>query len=229
MAMRALSHQDGNPTLVASKQMSHCVLRVLAWVTLAALLLSGCASGYLLDNTVQSFSGLTALPSEAGYRFERLPSQQSPAQAQLEALADPALLKAGLRRDDARPRYSVQVTARIQRVLSPWASPWDGWGWGGWGWGPGFWRHHHHHPGFGHFGHFGAFGRMESPWYQREVEVIVRELPSNRAVFESRAFNDGPWLDHATVLAAMFQAVLQGFPNPPPGPRRVNIQIGPNK
>jgi len=196
------------------------VWRVLGWMMLAALLLSGCATGYLLDNDVQSFSGLTGLPGEPTYRFERLPSQQSPAHAQLEAMADPALHKAGLRRDDARPRYSVQVTARLQRVLSPWASPWDGWG--GWGWGAGFGRRHG-------FGHFGAFGRMESPWYQREIELIVRELPSNRVVYESRAANDGPWLDHGAVLPAMFEAALQGFPNPPPGPRRVNIQIGANK
>jgi hypothetical protein len=206
-------------------RMSHSLLRVLGCAVLAALLMSGCATGYLLDNEVQSFSGLTALPGEPTYRFERLPSQQSPAQAQLEALAEPALQRAGLRRDDARPHYSVQVTARIQRVLSPWASPWDGWGWGGWGWGAGFGRHHHH---FG-LSHFGAFGRMESPWYQREVEIIVRELPSNRVVYESRAANDGPWLDHGTVLPAMFEAALQGFPNPPPGPRRVDIQIGANK
>lgn len=199
------------------------MLRRLGWMILAAALLSGCATGYLLDNNVQSFSGLAALPPEPTYRFERLPSQQSPAHAQLEALADPALHKAGLRRDDARPRYSVQITARVQRVLSPWASPWDGWGWGGWGWGAGFGLHPYG------FGHFGAFGRMESPWYQREVELIMRELPSNHVVFESRAANDGPWLDHGSVLPAMFEAALQGFPNPPPGPRRVDIQIGANK
>lgn len=199
--------------------MRHSLVWRLGWIVLAGLLLSGCATSYLLDNQVQSFSGLAALPAEPTYRFDRLPSQQSPAQAQLEALADPALHKAGLRRDDAKPRYSVQITARIQRVLSPWASPWD---WGGWGWGAGFGHRH----GFAHFGHFGGFGRMESPWYQREVEVIVRELGANRVVFESRASNDGPWLDHAAALPAMFEAAMQGFPTPPPGPRRVDIQIG---
>lgn len=199
--------------------MRQSLLWRLGWIVLAGLLLSGCATSYLLDNQVQSFSGLTALPAEPTYRFDRLPSQQSPAQAQLEALADPALHKAGLRRDDAKPRYTVQITARIQRVLSPWASPWD---WGGWGWDAGFGHRH----GFAHFGHFGAFGRMESPWYQREVEVIIRELAANRVVFESRASNDGPWLDHSAVLPAMFEAAMQGFPAPPPGPRRVDIQIG---
>lgn len=179
-------------------------------------LLSGCASTYLLDNNVQSFSGLQALPANPTYRFERLPSQAHPGQAQLEALADPALHKAGLRRDDAAPRYSVQVTARMQRVLSPWAEPW---GWGG-GWGGGFAY------GGPHAGFMAPFPRMESPWFQREVAVIVRDIASNRVVFESRAANDGPWLDSNAVLPAMFEAALAGFPNAPAGPRRVDIQLG---
>lgn len=198
--------------------MKHSILRLGVWL-LGAFLLSSCATGYLLDNHVQSFSGLTALPEQPTYRFERLPSQQSPGHAQLEAMADPALHKAGLKRDDANPRYSVQVAARLRRVLSPWASPWDGWGWGGWGWGHPHFRRHG-------FGHIGAFPRVEPPWYQREVDVIVRDLSTNRVVFESHAANDGPWLDNTAVLPAMFEAALQGFPAPPPGPRRVNIQIG---
>jgi len=199
--------------------MKHSKVRLLGWLAFAALLLSGCAGGYLLDNNVQSFSSLTALPAQPTYRFERLPSQQSPAEDQLEAMADPALHGVGLRRDDAKPRYTVQLSARLQRILSPWASPWDSWGWGGWGWGGGF-RHHHT------FARFGAFGSMEPPWEHREVSVIVRELGSNRVVFESHAINEGPWLDNSSVFPAMFQAALQGFPNPPAGPRRVNIQLG---
>jgi hypothetical protein len=62
-------------------------------------------------------------------------------------------------------------------------------------------------------------------WYQREVGVIVRELPSNRVVYESHAVNDGPWLEAKAVLPAMFEAALQGFPNPPAGPRRVSIKL----
>jgi len=45
-------------------------------------------------------------------------------------------------------------------------------------------------------------------------------------VYETHASNDGPWLDNRTVLPAMFEAAMQGFPNPPPGPRRVDIQVG---
>ncbi|MGV3569053.1 MAG: DUF4136 domain-containing protein [Ramlibacter sp.] len=195
------------------------VLRFLSML-LAAVALSGCATGYLLDNQVQSFSHLTALPSPATYRFERTPSQQAdPTQAALEALADPALHRAGLRRDDAAPRYSVQVSARTSRMLSPYADPWDAWG-GGWG------------MGFGGRGvgiGFGMpFGRMESPWFHREVRVLVRELATNQVVYETGATNSGPWLDNRTVIPAMFDAALQGFPTPPSGPRRVDIQVGVN-
>jgi hypothetical protein len=194
--------------------MKQSLMRLLGMVVVATAL-SGCATGYLLDNNVQSFSSLPALPANPSYRFERLPSQQaSPVQAQLEAFADPALFKAGLRRDDAAPLFSVQVSARVQRVLSPWADPWDGWGWGGVGYmGPGY--------GFG-----SPFPRMEQPWYQREVAVIVRELPSNRVVYETHAANDGPWTDNRAVLPLMFEAALQGFPAAPPGVRRVDIHVG---
>jgi hypothetical protein len=178
--------------------------------------LSGCATGYLLDNQVQSFSQLQALPAQPSYRFERSLSQQAdPAQQALEALADPALYKAGWRRDDAAPRFSVQVAARTERTLSPYADPWDRFGWG-----LGFGRR-----GFG-LGLGGGFPVSDSPWFHREVSVTVRELGSNRVVYETHAVNDGPWMDNRSVLPAMFDAALQGFPNPPPGPRRVDIHVG---
>lgn len=195
--------------------MKQSLLKLLCLAIVATGLLPGCATSYLLDNNVQSFSSLTALPAQPSYRFERLPSQQAPGQAQLEAMADGALHQAGLRRDEGNPLYTVQVSARLDRVLSPWASPWDGWGWG-----MGV-----RHGGFG-FGTGGPFGRMESPWYHREVSVIIRELASNRVVFESHAVNDGPWMDDNSVFPAMFEAALQGFPTPPVGPRRVDIQVG---
>jgi hypothetical protein len=185
--------------------------------TVAVGLLAGCATNQVLDSTVQSFSGLPTLPASPTYRFERLPLQQAqPGQQQVEALADPALFKAGLRRDDASPRLSVQVSARVQRTVSPWADPWDGWGWGPpgypWGrrWGPGF----------------GApFPRADQIWFQREVGVVVRDIASNKVVFESRAANDGPWFDNTVVLGAMFEAAMAGFPNPPQGVRRVSVQL----
>jgi hypothetical protein len=194
-------------------------LRFLVASLAAAAALSGCASGYLLDNQVQSFTRIAALPAEPTYRFDRLPSQQEafPQQDSVEALADAALHRAGLRRDDTAPKYSVQVSARIDRVLSPYADPWDGWG-GGWGLGFGGRR--------GSIGFGGPWGRMDSPWYHREVSVILRDLASQQVVYETRAANDGPLLDNKAVLPAMFDAAMQGFPNAPAGPRRVDVQLG---
>ena len=187
----------------------------------ATIALSGCATRFLLDNQVQSFTHLTALPAQPHYRFERLPSQQAadPIQTAIETMADPALHKAGLRRDDAAPRYSVQVAARTSRMLSPYADPWDWGGWGGWGIGFGG-----RGVGIGLGGPL--FPRMEQPWFRREVSVLVRELNGNRVVYETHARNEGPWLDDRTVLPRMFEAAMQGFPNPPVGPRRVDIHVG---
>lgn len=197
-------------------------MRSFAALLATAALLGGCATGYHMDNHVQSFSGLPAQPANLTYTFERLPSQAAlqPAQAQLEALADPALFRAGFRRNDAAPRYTVQVSGRIQRIASPWPDPWDPW-WGG----GGFWGGHPRAGvGFG-FGFGGPFPRMEN-WFQREVGIVVREIASNRVVYETQATNDGPWLEQNAALGAMFDAALQGFPNPPQGVRRVNIQLG---
>lgn len=203
--------------------MNCCLFPRARLAVLSALLLAGCATGYILDNNVQTFSSLPTLPLQATYRFDRLPSQQaSPVQAQIEALADPALFKAGLRRDDAAPRYSVQVSARIQRVRSPWADPWDGWG-GRWGWGAG-WPGHGYGLYAGPYG--GAFPRLETPWYQREVGVVVRDLGTSQVVYETHAANGGPWSDDVAVLPAMFDAALQGFPKAPLGLRRVAIPVG---
>jgi hypothetical protein len=193
--------------------MNRSVLRLLGLVLLGWLL-SACTGGYLLDNDVQAFSSLTSLPAQPSYRFERLPSQQVPAQAALEAMADPALHGAGLRRDDANPRYSVQVGGEIHRILSPWSSNWRYGAWGG--------------PLRRHFGigGTGLSGFDEPYWYRREVTVILRELPTNKVVFETHGVNDGPWVDDQAVFGAMFQAAMQGFPAPAPGHRLVNIQVG---
>ena len=196
----------------------------LAAALFAVVALSGCATGYLLDNQVQSYSHLAAVPARPTYRFDRLPSQQAadPMQTSLETLADPALHQAGLRRDDAAPLYSVQVAARAARTLSPYADPWDyGFGFGGWGLSGG-----HRGVGIG-IGIGGPlFPRMEQPWFHREVSVIVRELASNRVVYESHATNAGPWLDNRAIFTRMFEAAMNGFPNPPQGPRRVDIHVG---
>ena len=171
----------------------------------AAGTLSGCAS-YRMNNTVQAFSGLQGLPANPTYRFERLPSQAAqPGQDQLEALADPVLHRAGLRRDDAAPQYGVTITATVNQSASPWPDP----GFASFGLGVG-----------------GPFIGMQQPWYMRQVGVLLRDIQSGRVVFESHANSDGPWIDPQAAIPAMLEAALQGFPNPPPGLRQVDLNLG---
>ncbi|MCG2591379.1 DUF4136 domain-containing protein [Ramlibacter sp. XY19] len=201
-----------------------CLTTPLTAALLAVVVLSGCATGYTLDNTVLTFSQLAAPPAQAGYRFERLPSQLAagPMQVALEQTAEPALSKAGLRRDDTSPRYSVQVSAREEEVLSPFADPWSYRGGWGWGWGGGY-------AGRGIGVGIGSSmypSRFEQLWFRREVSVVLRDLGTQQVVYETRALNDGPWSDARVVFPLMFEAAMQGFPNPPPGPRRVDIHVG---
>ena len=198
--------------------MSRLVRTSLAAVVIAAGTLAGCAS-YRMNNTVQAFSGLPQLPPNPTYRFERLPSQVAqPGQDQLEALADPVLHRVGLRRDDAAPRYGVTITATVNQSASPWpdssmTSFGLGVGVGGRGGGVGV--------GVG-----GPFFGMQQPWYMRQVGVLLRDIASGRVVFESHANSDGPWIDPQAAIPAMLDAALQGFPNPPPGLRQVDLNLG---
>lgn len=197
-------------------------------MTAVAVGLAGCATSYVVDNNVQSYAK-APVPPGATYRFERLPSQQAndAAQTDLEALAEPSLAAAGLRRDDANPSYAVQVSARSQLELSPWADPWfDGPGWGpGWGprWGVGL--------GYGRPGWYGGgwWGPGALPpnqtWYGREVSIVMRSLPDRQVVYETHARNDGPYPDTRRILPVMFHAALQGFPNPPQAVRRVDVTV----
>ena len=203
------------------------VLAVLALCTG----LSGCATRWVVDSDVRSFSSLGTVPAGATYRFERLPSQQAGGaqQEQLEAMAGAALERVGLRRDDANPKYTAQIGARVTAELSPWADPWyyhGAWGPGyyrmrPWGYGAGGWYGRGWHGG----GWYGTAFPPANPWYAREVSIVLRELPSHRVVYETHARNEGPYTASGAVLPVMFQAALQGFPNPPAGERRVDIEI----
>jgi hypothetical protein len=186
--------------------------------------LSGCATSWVVDSDVKSFSSLGTVPPGATYRFERLPSQQADTarQESLEAMAGAALDKVGLRRDDARPQYSAQIGARVTAGLSPWADPWLYNGPWGYGYGGGYGRRWY---GGGWYGGPAFMPPAANPWYEREVSIVLREVGSNRVVYETRARNDGPYNVSATILPVMFQAALQGFPNPPQGERRVNIDL----
>ncbi|WP_218510229.1 DUF4136 domain-containing protein [Variovorax sp. dw_308] len=206
--------------------------RALAALFLIASL-SGCASTWVVDSNVKSFSKLDAVPAGTAYRFERLPSQQAaePQQEQLESMAGAALARVGLQRDDVRAVYSAQITARVAATLSPWADPWlypPGW-WPGYGYGYGYGYGPRYGRGWYGGGWYGSafIPPAANPWYEREVGLVLRDLKSGQVVYETRARNDGPYASSGVVLAVMFDAALQGFPNPPPGERVVNIPLQP--
>ncbi|MDM0115087.1 DUF4136 domain-containing protein [Variovorax sp. J22R133] len=214
--------------------MKHTLTALFLPLTAAALL-TGCATSWTVDSKVSTFSKLQGSPAQATYRFERLPSQQAQeaTQQELEAMASAALQSVGLTRDDASPRYSAQIAARVSVEISPWADPWfyPGWGapyfYGGMGYGRGWPYGRGYGPGWYGGGWAGWYGPAyaSNPWYTREVSVVLRELPANQIVYETRAYNDGPYNLSGPVFAVMFQAAMQGFPNPPAGVRRVDIQI----
>lgn len=205
-------------------------------IVFLVIFLTGCATTRQIDSAVSTHSTLRSLPV-ASYRFERLPSQQSPAatqnQATLEGMAANALLAVGMKpavaADAAQPGYSVAVSALVVRGgATGWNDPWlfpgrvgVGMGFGsGWGrgarigvntgvyWGP------------------GSFRYAQLPWH-REVSVVMRDLSTGQVVYETSAVHDGPWSDDQNILPLMFQAALSGFPTPPLERRVVNIALPP--
>ena len=193
-------------------------------MVVSTLVLSGCAGVRLIDTEVRSFVTPPGIQAGAAYRFERLPSQQADvaAQARLEAMAQTALDKVGLLRKDSGAIYSVQVAASLR--VDPYA-PWDQPYGGRFGLSLGLGVRH------SHFGlttgrpFMPGFGWGESPYYWREVSLVMRHLASGQVVYETQGAHDGRWSDSEAVLPAMLDAALAGFPNPPMGPRRVELEI----
>lgn len=198
-------------------------------VALAALALSwltGCASMRLIDSDVVSVAAAPPGMSLQGakYRFERLPSQvHNPEAGLAEQQAQAAMTAVGLVRDDATASLSVMVGfSGSQYQADPWGRP-LGTGWTPYGSiaiGSGFGRNFGSHVGLG------VGMRFPPPThYRREVSVVMRDLKSGQVVYETRASHAGPWSDSVPIFATLFQAALANFPNPPAGPRRVNIEV----
>ena len=202
------------------------VFSALCTVAVLAFFMTGCSTVRLVDSDVTAFYRWSAAPPAPGtpYRFERLPSQQTFAaqQDQLESLTRNALSRVGLDLNPTIARYSVQVVVNTL-VLD--RGFYGGPGYGGFG-----------YPMTGVFlggGNRGAslgLGmsfplRFPDPYFKRELSLLMRELSTGQVVFETRAVHDGVWSDTLAVLPAMLDAALMGFPQPPPGTRRVNVEI----
>ena len=189
--------------------------RHLLVLPLAALLLAACASGPP-QATVQVFTPPVQLAAGATYRHERLLSQAAqPRQAELEANADALLSQAGLRRDDANPRLSLQVTNTQD---APIGGPY-------WGGGPSV--------GVGVSGGSGGrggigiglgfpIGGFGGPPSTQRVDVLLRDLGNGQVVYQSQASGDS-----GANPVALLQAALSGFPNAAPGTRQVPLASAP--
>ena len=197
---------------------------------LAAALLAGCSTTRIVDGRVQSFSTLNALPSPATYRLERLPSQQTPSFDPIAQLAEQALARVGLQRDDAAaPRLLVQIGVQADNVprADPWAyphgpygfygpSPWAISGGFGGGW---------HSRGWG----VGGIWRMDgpTPLHRRAVSLVMRDAQTQAVVYETSAVHEDVWVSDPAVYGVLLDAALQGFPQPPQGPRQVRLPFTP--
>ncbi|MBT3067532.1 DUF4136 domain-containing protein [Rhodoferax sp. U11-2br] len=190
--------------------------KALSALLFVAFLLTGCSGMRVVDSQVNSFAPAT-VAAGSRYRFDRLPSQQSnpAAQEQLEAMAEAALTKVGLVRDDQGASLSVQVSVTERAEQSAMDHPALGWNLG--------WRVGNGGVWMGRGPLFPGLDVRTSYW--REVGLVLRQRSTQAVVFESRASHDGPWADSEAVLPAMLDAALQGFPTPPTGLRRVNIEI----
>ena len=238
--------------LLAHRTPARAAIFLIAILTLLALLLlSGCASGNRrVDSDVTAFSRWSAAPAQPGsrYRFERLPSQQPQTSAlsapstlppqmsrqnRVEAAAQTALARVGLvRSESAGVPFSVQV-AFTTRVLSPRYSSFpgdanDGVFFGGMGFaGPGLLI------GGGSRGaSIGLSFPLFYPFPERaefvhELTLVIRDLASGSIVFETRAAHDSFVTNGLAVLAAMLEAALRGFPEPPPGLQRLSVEVPP--
>jgi hypothetical protein len=198
----------------------------LALAAVALTLVTGCGSMRLIDSDVVSVAAVPPGTSLQGakYRFERLPSQvHNPEAGLAEQQAQAAMAAVGLVRDDAAASLSVMVGfSGTQYLADAWGRP-LGPGWTPYGSiaiGSGF--------GGGFGSHIGLGMGMRFPpptHYRREVSVVMRDLKSGQVVYETRASHAGPWSDSVPIFATLFQAALANFPNPPAGPRRVNIEV----
>jgi predicted small secreted protein len=190
-----------------------------AAVPLAAMGLAGCSTLNAVRSDVSAFGDWPAGRAPGRYVIERLPSQQTARETPvLEAAARASLERAGFQpvADPAQAQVVVQVGGRITEVLRAYHDP--------------FWG--------GRFGMGGFYGRgiglgvgfgaplYGSPTYDREVSLLLRDRASGKVLYETKASSYGATPGDESVLGAMFDAALEGFPQAQPGPRRVAVEIG---
>lgn len=197
-------------------------MRITALATTLALAaaLGGCAALNTVDSEVSTYSQWPAARKPTTFAFERLPSQQARPQEQseLEAAARPALLSAGFQEvnDLKTADTTVQVGVRVSRTdRGFYDDP--------------FWFRgslFYSRPGRPYWGP--GFGMMyDSPRYDREVALLIRDRQTAQPLYEARAASDGLSSGSTQLMAAMFKAALKDFPQTGINPRRVSVQLTP--
>ena len=195
--------------------------RRIAGGLVSLLLLTACAGLRTVDTDVTAFPQWKNAPPvpNTAYRFERLPSQQLPQEQQdaVELAARAALAKVGMELNPAAPRYAVQVVTSTQPITD---------GYGGFG-GPGVFLGGGSGGGGSGVGVGLSFplGRSASSSARHDLTIVMREVATQQVVFETRATHAGTSGDKLAVLPAMMDAALRGFPEPPPGTRRINVEV----
>ena len=190
-----------------------------AIVLVVSLVLTACSTMRVVDTDVSAFSAWTAAPPGPGtrFKFERLPSQQATTvqQERIEALATTSLSKVGMALSPQDPTYSVQVLL-VTEITPSYPEPTGAFG------------------GTGVSIGGGSFGTsiglsfpigFSNPYFKRTLSVLIRELSSQKVVFETRALHRGSASDAYAVLPAMLDSALLGFPQPPAGMRRINVEV----
>jgi hypothetical protein len=189
----------------------------------AAMVTGGCATLRSVHSEVTSHARWPAERKPGSFQFERLPSQQAAGeeQRQLEVAAARALQAAGFvpAAEGATPDVRVQVGARIGRSTTPWV---DDRLYGSWGWpyARGAWI------GPGSTWGLGLGWRLgDTPRWDREVALLLRDGRTGTPLYETRAVSEGGGGFSASLMAALFEAALRDFPQPPAGTRAVRVQL----
>ena len=196
-----------------------------SWMRLGVLAcaigLSGCAALNTVESDVSTFATWPAQRKPTTYVFERLPSQQARAQEQdqIEAAAKRPIEAAGFREAPAPAQAdtTIQVGVRVTRIDQRLYDD------------PFWWRGGLYYSRFnrGPYWNPGMSFQFDTPRYEREVVVLIRDKQTGQPLYEARAANDGNSAGTATLLGAMFEAAMKDFPNAGINPRRVTIQLPP--
>lgn len=187
-------------------------------------LLSGCAAMNRLSSEVSSFGAWPGASTAPAFVFDRQPSVAQPQQQMLESAALPALAAAGFKQasSTAAADFVVQLGASVN-VDSRLAD--DFYFHAPFGLQPG-WRHLQFGIGAGFGWGYGRFGGpFATPLYVRQVVVLIRDRPSGQTVYETRASNSGASPAINSLLPAMFEAAMAGFPRADATQRQVVTEI----